>query len=97
MHHHTPHVPSASHIRASLAIHAMAFCLINVLLVLINVSTGGDLWFQWPLLGWGAGLAYHAWAVSRRVGLYPERRGQRPSEAGRGRPDSSDVHAEHTV
>jgi hypothetical protein len=53
----------------NLAIHAGCYVLVNALLVAINLSSGGDLWFQWPLLGWGIGLAYHAWIVSRHVGL----------------------------
>ena len=55
MHHHTPHVPSATHVRVGLAIHPAIFCIVNALLAVINLASGGELWFQWPLLGWGIG------------------------------------------
>ena len=32
-------------------------------LLLINHFTPGTWWFQWPLLGWGIGLAFHFKAV----------------------------------
>jgi hypothetical protein len=66
---HTVHHPSPREARISLAVHAGAYVLVNAVLAAINLSSGGDLWFQWPLLGWGAGVAYHAWVVSRHVGL----------------------------
>jgi hypothetical protein len=39
--------------------HLWAFIIINTALVLINLLTYGGWWFQWPLLGWGIGLAFH--------------------------------------
>ena len=39
--------------------HLWAFIIINTALVLINLLTYGVWWFQWPLLGWGIGLAFH--------------------------------------
>jgi hypothetical protein len=95
MHHHTPHVPSATHARVSLAIHAATYCIVNALLVVINLASGGDTWFQWPLLGWGIGLTWHAWVVARRVGLWTgatvrrhlvEGREESIGDAGRDRP-----------
>ncbi len=71
MYHHTPHAPSATHVRVSLVIHAVTYCIISALLAVINLTSGGNVWFQWPLLGWGIGLAWHAWVVSHRVGLRP--------------------------
>lgn len=48
----------------SLRIHAAVFVLIQLLLVAVWASTGaGFPWFVFPLLGWGAGLAAHAYAV----------------------------------
>jgi hypothetical protein len=90
MHHHTPHVPSATHARVSLAIHAVTYCIVNALLVVINLVSGGDYWFQWPLLGWGAGLGLHAWAVSRRFGLLgPGDADRRRHETNRDQPVES--------
>ncbi len=39
--------------------HLWSYISVNVLLFLINVFTPGVWWFQWPLLGWGIGLANH--------------------------------------
>lgn len=48
----------------SLRIHAAVFVLIQLLLVAAWAATGaGFPWFVFPLLGWGAGLAAHAYAV----------------------------------
>jgi hypothetical protein len=45
-------------------IHALVFVLVNAGLVAINLATDADrLWFQWPLIGWGAGLLLHAFLV----------------------------------
>ncbi len=41
-------------------IHAMTFVLVNIMLFVINLLTGGAWWFFWPLLGWGIGLGVHA-------------------------------------
>lgn len=43
--------------------HAILFAAVNALLLLIDVATGGGLWFYWPLFGWGIGLAAHAGVV----------------------------------
>lgn len=41
--------------------HLRAYCIVNGALVLINLmSSPGYLWFFWPLIGWGIGLAFHA-------------------------------------
>jgi hypothetical protein len=37
--------------------HLWTFVIVNGALFLINVLTRGPWWFQWPLLGWGIGLA----------------------------------------
>ena len=43
--------------------HAILFVAVNALLLLIDVATGGGLWFYWPLFGWGIGLVVHAGVV----------------------------------
>lgn len=42
--------------------HFFAYIIINSLLVAINWLTAGTVnWAIWPILGWGIGLAFHAW------------------------------------
>ena len=41
--------------------HLARFVVVMSVLVAVNLLTGpGYLWFFWPLLGWGVGLASHA-------------------------------------
>ena len=55
--------------KAGLYIHATVYVAVNVLLITINLSTAtGQLWFQWPLLGWGIGLLAHAAAAFSLAG-----------------------------
>jgi hypothetical protein len=50
--------------KVGLYIHATVYVAVNVLLITINLSTAtGQLWFKWPLLGWGIGLLAHAAAA----------------------------------
>ncbi len=45
-------------------IHLAAYIAVNLLLVVVNFSTNPEnLWFRWPLLGWGIGLLSHGFAV----------------------------------
>lgn len=43
--------------------HALVFVLVNLGLYLINQWTGQQRWSQWPLMGWGLGLAIHGLVV----------------------------------
>jgi hypothetical protein len=44
--------------------HLMAYAIVNAGLTAINLVTTPDhLWFYWPMIGWGLGLAAHAVAV----------------------------------
>ena|SRR3712207_1588048 len=44
--------------------HAASYVVVNLMLIGIWAATGaGYFWPIWPLLGWGAGLALHAWQV----------------------------------
>jgi hypothetical protein len=48
-------------------IHFLVYAAVNALLVVINLATTpGKYWFFWPLLGWGIGVAGHAFGVLRR-------------------------------
>jgi len=40
--------------------HLRSYLIINGILVVINLITGGDAWVMWPILGWGIGLAFDA-------------------------------------
>ena len=45
-------------------IHLAVYIAVNILLVIINVSTTPQfLWFKWPLIGWGIGVFFHALGV----------------------------------
>lgn len=50
--------------RLGLYLHAGKFGAVMLLLLAINLLTSpAYLWFVWPLLGWGIGLASHAAGV----------------------------------
>ena len=44
-------------------IHAFIFTLVNGGMVALTVVNGGFLWSLFPLMGWGIGLAFHAFGV----------------------------------
>ena len=46
--------------------HLWSFIIVNAGLFLINLLTPSPWWFQWPLLGWGIGLA-----LKYRSAYYP--------------------------
>ena len=39
--------------------HFSSYVIINAFLFFINASTGGEVWFIWPLMSWGVALAFH--------------------------------------
>ena len=43
--------------------HLWSYLMVNAALLVINYFTPGSWWFQWPLLGWGIGLAFQFKAV----------------------------------
>lgn len=50
------------------AVHLFVYLAVNALLISINLTSGSaNLWAIWPLLGWGIGLAGHAWLAYRAV------------------------------
>lgn len=40
-------------------VHALVFVCVNLGLVAVNLYSGGQRWFTFPLFGWGLGLAIH--------------------------------------
>jgi len=56
-------------------LHALVYAFVNALLLIIDVLTGGGLWFYWAALGWGIGLVAHGvlfWSMSSKGFLSPE-------------------------
>jgi hypothetical protein len=50
--------------RRGLAQHVLAYSTVNLTLVVVWAMTGSAFfWPVFPLLGWGIGLAFHAWDV----------------------------------
>ena len=43
--------------------HLWSYLIVNAALLLINNFTPGPWWFQWSVLGWGIGLAFHFKAI----------------------------------
>ena len=42
-------------------VHLMVYIIVNLGLLMLNLFLSPDgLWFFWPLIGWGIGLAAHA-------------------------------------
>ena len=39
--------------------HLWSYLSVNATLLIINIFTPGPWWFQWSVLGWGIGLAFH--------------------------------------
>jgi hypothetical protein len=46
-------------IKMGFYIHALVFVLVNLGLYALNGALGGTRWSQFPLWGWGLGLAIH--------------------------------------
>ena len=46
-------------IRRALVLHALAYGLVNAVLLGVNVHTGKPFWVIWPLLIWGIALIVH--------------------------------------
>jgi hypothetical protein len=44
--------------------HLAVYILVNTILIIINFTQSpGELWFFWPLLGWGIGVFFHGMGV----------------------------------
>lgn len=50
-------------------VHAFAYVAVMLLLLVVNLTrTPERWWWYWVALGWGAGLAFHAWCAFFKVG-----------------------------
>lgn len=41
----------------------ISYCCVIPILIMINLSTGGFHWFWFPMMGWGMGVAFHAFST----------------------------------
>ena len=39
--------------------HLVIYIIINILLIFLDLKKPGNIWFIYPLLGWGIGIAIH--------------------------------------
>ena len=54
-----------------LYVHVSVYCIVIAGLFLINFfASRGAWWFFWPALGWGVGLAFHAFGVYGTEALF---------------------------
>lgn len=44
-------------------VHATIYVVVNLILIAIDLLIPGELWFYWPLIGWGVWLAAHGASV----------------------------------
>jgi hypothetical protein len=51
-------------------LHAFIYLAVNVGLYALNQFTGDTRWHQWPLMGWGLGLAIHG--IVTFMGIYTD-------------------------
>lgn len=57
----------------SFYVHGLTYLGVNLFLFLLNLLTrgpDGPWWFYWPLLGWGVGVASHAFSVFGAHGIF---------------------------
>ena len=56
----------ADHAVRGFMVHAYVYVGVNILLFILNMmTTPTKIWFIWPLLGWGIGVAVHGFLVMR--------------------------------
>lgn len=42
----------------------IAYIIVNIFLMIINLTTSpDDIWFYWPMIGWGIGVIFHGLRV----------------------------------
>ncbi|MGD9866773.1 MAG: 2TM domain-containing protein [Hyphomicrobiales bacterium] len=70
----------ASEERRGFWVHLFVYVAVSALLVWVDLSTPPGLdWVWWPVLGWGAGVAAHAWGVFHGGGEGREETGRSAS------------------
>lgn len=60
--------------QTGLKVHLTIYVLVNLFLMSLNLANAADgIWFFWPLLGWGLGVAGHYWSTLQSEGqLYEQ-------------------------
>jgi hypothetical protein len=54
--------------------HLGTYVIVNLFFVALNMLTSPNhLWFFWPMLGWGIGLAFHAFNTFGSMNLFSKR------------------------
>lgn len=48
-------------------IHLVVYIAVMLLLIVINLSFSSTLWFIYPLLGWGIGVAIHGFTTYSKI------------------------------
>jgi len=43
--------------------HAVAYVIVNAFLIVVDLLVSGGSWWYWALIGWGVGLAFHAYST----------------------------------
>jgi len=43
--------------------HLWSYLVTSAVLLLVNAAVPGPWWFQWPVIGWGAGVVFHYQSV----------------------------------
>ncbi|MBT4277889.1 Pr2TM family membrane protein [Candidatus Falkowbacteria bacterium] len=50
----------AKAVKTTFYVHLVVYVLVNILLIVVNlITTPENLWFYWPILGWGIGIIGH--------------------------------------
>ncbi len=50
--------------RLGFKVHLTVFLVVNAILITANlINSPNELWFIWPLMGWGIGVFWHAMGV----------------------------------
>ncbi len=74
-------------------VHAAVYAAVMVLLVIINLVTApGDIWFIWPLFGWGIAVALHglrAFVLADRNDILDALTERELRQSGMGQPKES--------
>ena len=61
-------------------VHLIIYISVMLLLVVINLSFSSTLWFVYPLLGWGIGVAIHGFMTYSKISLSSQHKIQREIE-----------------